>query len=36
VPLDPALEGRVKGHNIIRKVPYREATPFRALSFTCP
>ena len=34
VPLDPALEGRVKGHNIVRKVPYREATPFRAWSFT--
>jgi len=37
VPLDPTLEGGVKGHNTtIRKVPYREATPFRALSFTCP
>jgi len=37
VPLDPTLEGGVKGHNTtLRKVPYREATPFRALSFTCP
>jgi len=35
-PVSPALEGGVKGHNIIRKVPYREATPFRALSFTGP
>ena len=33
VPLDPALEGGVKGHNI-KKMPYREATPFRAWSFT--
>jgi len=36
VPLNSVLEGGVKGHNIIRKVPYREATPFRAWNFTCP
>jgi hypothetical protein len=32
-PVSPALEGGVKGHNI-KEVPYREATPFRAWSFT--
>jgi hypothetical protein len=37
VPLGSALKGGVKGHNTtIREVPYREVTPFRALSFTCP
>ena len=29
----PALQGGVKGHNI-KEIPYREAPPFRARSFT--
>ena len=33
-PASPTLEGGVKGHNIERTVPYREAAPFRAWSFT--
>jgi hypothetical protein len=32
-PASPALEGGGKGHNI-KKIPYREATLFRAWSFT--
>ena len=32
-PVSPALEGGVEGHNI-KEVPYREASPFRAWSFT--
>jgi hypothetical protein len=32
-PASLALEGGVKGHNM-KKIPYREAMPFRAWSFT--
>jgi sugar fermentation stimulation protein A len=32
-PVRPALQGGVKGHNI-KEIPYREAPPFRAGSFT--
>jgi hypothetical protein len=33
-PVSPALEGGGKEHNIIRKLPYLETTPFRAWNFT--